>query len=109
MTRTEERNLMYNCLQYYPTKVENGEKKYYNATYDMWFTEEETTKTFDLIYEILDEMGYETTGELYLNGDVEDAANFARELIERMYQNSLISEEVYNASITNMTIALAQA
>ncbi len=109
MTRTEVRNLMYNSLQHYTTKVENGEKKYYDPRYNMWFTEEETIKTFDLIYEILDEMGYETTGELYLNGEVEDAANFARELIERMYQNSLISEEVYNASIFNMTKALAQA
>jgi hypothetical protein len=109
MTRTEERNLMYNILQYYPTKVEDGEKKYYDARYNMWFTEEETIKTFDLVYEILDEMGYETAAGLYLSGEVEDVANFSRELIERMYQNSLISEEVYNASISNMVIALAQA
>jgi hypothetical protein len=54
-------------------------------------------------------MGYETAAGLYLSGEVEDVANFSRELIERMYQNSLISEEVYNASISNMVIALAQA
>lgn len=105
MTRTEERNLMISTLK---ERIENkdGQDMIYDFTYETYFTYDQAIRTIDIIYEILGDR-FETLGAAYLSDEtVEISYELAKESVERMYKENLISKEVYDKALINIAATM---
>ncbi len=99
MTRTEERNLMISTLK---QRIENkdGQDMIYDFTYD------QAVRTIDIIYEILGDR-FETLGAAYLSDEtVEISYELAKESVERMYKENLISKEIHDKALLNIAATM---